>query len=397
MSLQTSTITHIDLFSGVGGICTGFKSVGIQTVVAVEHVDSCVDTYLANHPEVSVFLRDIREVSSEEIQKEMHRRNLTSVDIVSAGFPCETFSTAGSKSRVYGDHRNYLYQEAIRLADAANAKILLFENVPAFTSKRINKNSKRLIFDDLVKDLKNHGYKYWDYDILNTANYGVPQKRERFILIASKTIPITKEQFNFTSSDTRVNVEEAFSDLPPIEHSSESVVYHSHPLNCYQKRQRSTHFWKPSIETQENYLSYHITTKHRPNTIERFKLIHHGEGLKDLFDKLSEEERLSLQEKKILPKKWYIQRNYRLIPKSQSKTVTSHCVEELLHPFLNRSLSVREVARLQSFPDYYDFKGGPLICPHIYHTQDKYEQIGDAVPPLLARHLGACARELLGK
>ena len=76
-------------------------------------------------------------------------------------------------------------------------------------------------------------------------------------------------------------------------------------------------------------------------------------------------------------------------------TVTSHCLDELLHPKLHRGLSVREVARLQSFPDWYDFKGGPLICPHLYKTQDKYEQIGDAVPPLLAKHIGESVTAVL--
>ena len=72
-------------------------------------------------------------------------------------------------------------------------------------------------------------------------------------------------------------------------------------------------------------------------------------------------------------------------------------LDELIHPTIDRSLTVREVARLQSFPDLYDFKGGPVLCPHIYETQDKYEQIGDAVPPLLAYHWGLTIRDILGK
>jgi DNA (cytosine-5)-methyltransferase 1 len=119
-----------------------------------------------------------------------------------------------------------------------------------------------------------------------------------------------------------------------------------------------------------------------------------GESLVDLFKKFSPEVVKELQEKKILPKKWYIQRNKKLILNEPSKTITSHCLDELVHPELNRGLSVREVARLQGFPDFYDFKGGPFICPHIYETQDKYEQIGDAVPPLLAYHWGKLIREM---
>ena len=104
---------------------------------------------------------------------------------------------------------------------------------------------------------------------------------------------------------------------------------------------------------------------------------------------------MALQARKILPKKWFIQRNQRLIATQPSITITSHCIDETVHPTLNRALTVREVARLQSFPDAYDFKGGPYICPHIYETQDKYEQIGDAIPPLLAYQWGRVVEEIL--
>ena len=103
-----------------------------------------------------------------------------------------------------------------------------------------------------------------------------------------------------------------------------------------------------------------------------------------LFKKFNEEEIKRLQANRVLPKKWFIQRNKRLVQDQPSKTVTSHCLDELVHPEMDRCLTVREVARLQGFPDFYDFIGGPFICPHISETQDKYEQIGDAVPPLLA-------------
>jgi len=157
---------------------------------------------------------------------------------------------------------------------------------------------------------------------------------------------------------------------------------------------RDEYFWKKENKATD-VLTYHVAPKHRKGTLERFKLIEQGENLKDIFDKLSEQEIKKLQEQKVLPKKWFIQRNMRLKPNEPSKTVTSHCLDELIHPVIDRSLTVREVARLQSFPDYYDFIGGPFICPHLYETQDKYEQIGDAVPPLLAYHWGLVMKEIL--
>ena len=125
--------------------------------------------------------------------------------------------------------------------------------------------------------------------------------------------------------------------------------------------------------------------KHRPATLERFSMLREGESLKDLFSRFCGEELKALQARHVIPNKIFIKRNYRLQSTSPSPTVTSHCLDEFVHPTENRALTVRECARLQSFPDSYDFKGGPYIVPHINReVQDKYEQIGDAVPPLLA-------------
>ena len=123
-----------------------------------------------------------------------------------------------------------------------------------------------------------------------------------------------------------------------------------------------------------------------------------GESLKNLFERYEGEERKKLQEKRILPKKMFIKRNYRLILNQPSPTVTSHCLDEFVHPIYNRALTVRECARLQSFPDSYDFCGGPYLTPHIHNDiQDKYEQIGDAVPPLLSYAWGNCISDILKK
>lgn len=388
-------LTHIDLFAGPGGIATGFEAAGIDTIIAVEYVDSCCETYSANHPNTKVLCEDIRKVTDADIKKELGKCNLDSVDIVSAGFPCETFSTAGSKSRVYDDHRNFLYREAIRIAVAAKAKILMLENVPAFLSKSVVKGSTEKVFDLLIKDLEAAGYKYHHFEILNASDFGVPQYRSRFILLASKDRPI--EEYKLKKTGKKVTVEEALSDIPKIGDNTQSEEYTSAPANEYQKKMRAYNAWGKSEKGVINKLSYHITPKHRPGTLERFALIKQGQGLKDLFMSLSDKELQELQERKVLPKKWYIQRNYRLKSEEPSKTVTSHCLDELLHPDLNRGLSVREVARLQGFPDWYDFKGGPMICPHMYKTQDKYEQVGDAVPPLLAKAVGEHITNLLRK
>ena len=136
--------------------------------------------------------------------------------------------------------------------------------------------------------------------------------------------------------------------------------------------------------------------KHRECTLQRFGLLNPGDSLKSLFDRFSGKELEELQKQRILPKKMFIKRNYRLPLGEPAPTVTSHCLDEFVHPTYDRALTVRECARLQSFPDSYEFVGGPYIVPHIDRTvQDKYEQIGDAVPPLLAYAWGNVIKQII--
>ncbi|MGB2525740.1 DNA cytosine methyltransferase [Flagellimonas sp. SN16] len=383
-------ITHIDCFSGPGGICTGFKAAGIKTLVAIEKVESCVETYSHNHPEVHMVHKDIRDVTVEDLKDKFSG----GIDIVTSGMPCETFSTAGSKSRSFYDHRQQLYSEAIRIANIVNAKVILFENVIGIKSKKVEKGGKRLIIDDLLDELSANGYKYYLQTTLRADDFGIPQRRERFFIIATKDenlelfVPRAKH-------NGIVTVNDAFVGLPRVKANEKSnKTKYGKSDNDYTKLLKNNQFWKLG-NGQTQKLSYHIPPNHRESTIERFKLIEPGENLKDLFFKFDEDRVKDLQNKRILPKKWFIQRNNRLKSNDVSKTVTSHCLDELVHPKLDRSLTVREVARLQSFPDAYEFVGGPFICPHIYETQDKYEQIGDAVPPLLAYNWGLVIKRML--
>lgn len=374
-------LTHIDCFSGPGGICTGFHAAGINTLVAIEHIKSCVDTYSANHPKVKVIYSDIRNVTKEDILPYIPKNG---VDIVSSGMPCETFSTAGNTSRSFYDDRQFLFREGIRIAKIANAKIILFENVPGITTKTVKKGAKELIVDILKKELIEAGYDNFIEVVLSATNYGVPQRRNRFFILASR-IKDLKLSAPTPTHNNEVPVSEAFAGLPNIiPNTKEEGKQYTKDKSSFSELMRDNEFWQLG-KGKNRTITYQTPMKHRSCTLERFSLLRNGESLKDLFERYVGEEREELQARRVLPKKMFIKRNYRLNQNEASPTVTSHCLDEFVHPIYNRALTVRECARLQSFPDCYDFAGGPFIVPHIEKTiQDKYEQIGDAVPPLLA-------------
>ena len=386
-------LTHIDCFSGPGGICTGFHAAGIQTLVAIEHIESCVKTYGANHPKVHIIHSDIRDVSAEQILPYIPADG---VDIVTAGMPCETFSTAGNTSRSFYDDRQFLFREGIRIAKIANAKMILFENVPGITTKTVAKGAKERIVDILKKELIAAGYSNLDEFVLNAVNYGVPQRRNRFFILATRMEGL-KLSSPPPTHGKEVSVKDALAGLPNvIPNTNIPGEEYTDVHSDFSRQMRDNAFWR--LGTGENSrITYHMPMKHRACTLERFALLNQGESLKNLFDRYEGEAREALQERRVLPKKMFIKRNYRLKSDEASPTVTSHCLDEFVHPVYDRALTVRECARLQSFPDCYDFAGGPYLVPHIDKAvQDKYEQIGDAVPPLLAYAWGKQLIDILG-
>lgn len=387
--MKPKKITHIDCFAGPGGICTGLAAAGFDTKVAIEYIRSCCDTYSANHPTVKVIHSDIRDVKADDILPYIPADG---IDLVTSGMPCETFSTAGNTSRSFYDDRQFLFREGIRIAKIANAKMILFENVPAITSKTVSKEDKTLIVDVLKQELAEAGYSNFIEVVLDATKFGVPQKRNRFFILATRFIDWELMAPEATT-DKVVTVEDALCDLPNVEpNSNEDARKYTRKRSTYSALMKDLGFWQREGFSTE--LTLQTAMKHRPSTIKRFSLLRAGEGLKELFERYTGEEREQLQKERVLPKKMFIKRNVRLRLDEPSSTVTSHCLDEFVHPIYNRALTVRECARLQSFPDSYFF-AGPFLVPHIDRTvQDKYEQIGDAVPPLLAYAWGCTINKI---
>jgi len=385
-------MNHIDCFAGPGGICTGMHAAGLNTVVAIEYIGSCCDTYRTNHPEVHVIHSDIRQVTEEMVLPYIPEEG---IDIVTSGMPCETFSTAGNTSRSFYDDRQFLFREGIRIAQMVNSKMILFENVPAITTKTVAKDDPTLIVDVLKEELREAGYTNMIQVVLDATRFGVPQARKRFFILATRF-----ENWELSAptpnAEHTVTVREALCDIPNVIPNTgiEAVNYINNDSD-YSRLMKDDNFWNRENLHVER-LTYQMPMRHRNATLRRFALLHQGESLKDLFDRYQGEEREELQRERVLPKKMFIKRNYRLVNDAPAPTVTSHCLDEFVHPDYDRALTVRECARLQSFPDSYDFCGGPYLVPHLDRTvQDKYEQIGDAVPPLLAYAWGNKIQEII--
>ena len=311
--------------------------------------------------------------------------------------PCETFSYAGTTSRSFYDDRQFLFREGIRIAKISNAKMILFENVPGITSKTVNNGDSTLIIDVLKSELKEAGYENFIETKLTATDFGVPQKRKRYFILATRykkwdlkaPLPTCKQP---------VTVREAIMGLPNvIANSNIAAENYTNEESDYSRLMRNLEFWNRK-QFESDKLSYQIPMRHKEYTLKRFALIKPGEGIRELFERLTQDEIKELQKDGTLPKKIFARRNTRLKLDRPSLTITSHCFDENIHPTENRALTIRECARLQSFPDSYDFCGGPYFVRHCNReTQDKYEQIGDAVPPLLAYAWGCTISEVLNK
>lgn len=435
--LPTGEYTSIDLFCGPGGLATGFKWAGIKALIAVEWSYWTVQTYSKSHnadvfnleeylsgtmenPEqyfqpsnkTLLIYGDINKVEGSLLKKILKERfGRTSVDIVTGGAPCESFSMAGDRKE--DDDRNFLYQNVLRIARAVKSKMFLFENVKGLFSKKYE-GVPGAMYEHILQEFETRAkngvqFKLASKDkrvvLLKAIDYGVPQARERLILVGTN-VKYPSLTFNYPAKThgpnkqyPYVTVAEAIMDLPQIEMGLEDNVY-TFDLNNVTQPERANFLRRIRGDLSmapetfgANTLYNHKAPGHTKKMFQRIALIKQGEGMQDAYERLLSEGKQELVDQ-CFPKKIYMSRNRRLKPDEPSCTVTSHCLDELIHPYLNRGMSPREVARLQSFPDWYQFQG-PYVKFHSDPEQDQYEQIGDAIPPLLGLALGVEVVEAL--
>ncbi len=349
----------IELFAGAGGLSLGLEQAGIDVVLANEIEPDFAKTYALNHPTTRVINDDIHNIDWESELCEIGK-----IDIVSGGPPCQGFSTVGSKN--IKDPRNSLFYEYIRCVASARPSYVLFENVSGF--KRMYGGAA---YSALLEELTCLGYET-NSAILEASDFGLPQKRQRTIVVGWKKglpkvclpEPIYSNCPDMFSREKKVSVWDAISDLPEIGANDSSAVYAAPPLNDYQKK----------IRSDCNVLTEHSSANYGEKMREILSLVPEGGSVEDLPVRLR-------------PKSYFKNTYARLWPNECSPTITRNfgtpSSSRCIHPFQNRALSTREGARLQGFPDSYVFTGG---------KGSKNLQIGNAVPPLFGKII---AQEIL--
>lgn len=389
-----NTLTMIDLFAGAGGLSEGLSDAGFHGLFASEIVDTYAATYKRNHPSTQVLTADIRDVCAEDILKDLGLKR-GELDLIAGGPPCQGFSINAPVRSVL-DERNHLFKEYLRFVDTFAPRAILIENVPGLVSFEHGATLHAIL--DALAGL---GYGA-DVRILGAAYYGVPQMRWRTIILGLRGKQLPAGAFpepayhapikpNFTSTfdgqqlikmpdETATihftTVEEAIGDLPPLkagERGSLIKEYAKAPTCDYQKRAR----------TGSSGVYNHEAPRLSKANLERLRFIKPGGNWTDIPDELLPK---GMQHAR---KTDHTKRYGRVMPDGLASTILTKCDPHwgaYFHYSQERSFTVREAARIQSFPDHYIFKGS---------LSEQFAQVGNAVPPLLAESVGLALKSIL--
>ncbi|MBL6440605.1 DNA cytosine methyltransferase [Streptococcus suis] len=345
--------TLVDICCGAGGLSKGLSDTNkITPILGVDIFTEALKTYELNNPNTSTILGDVRQITDELYQEAI---GIQQVDIVAAGVPCQGFSLANLKRNVE-DERNFLFLEVIRFINLFNPKVVVIENV---SGMRLLKNGEfEKAIAEALSSAGDFGYKV-KRELLNAADFGVPQIRKRLIFVAIRND--IESEFHFpnpkfgTSDRPYRTIRDAIGDLPKLNNNDEVTKYSESPQTQYQVEMRAN----SNIETLNN----HKSPKHPESTIAKIRETTPG---KPMYKNYKQRIRLA----------WDIQSPTQLAGGIRPQF-------QFGHPDQPRGLSVRERARIQSFPDDFIFVGGVV--------QGRV-QTGNAVPPLLAYSV---AQELL--
>lgn len=364
-----NNLNVIDLFAGCGGLSLGFEMAGYNIPLAIEKDEWASETYKYNHPKTKVITQDIKEIT--DLLNILPNNKMEITGII-GGPPCQGFSLSGNRDK--NDPRNSLFMEFVRFVDHFEPEFFVMENVPGLLSMKTK--AGKFVKDLIKEEFKKVGYTAEIFK-LNAADYGVPQNRVRIFFIGIKN----NEEYNREKMTPKITIpkpitiEQAIMDLPQIQ-SGEGIEEAEYPclnteLTDYQK-------WARGNNT---VIKNHIAMKHTERLIKRFSLIKCGQSVADVAKEHQQRKRGEADK---ISGKVYSQNNMRPFPDKPAPTIAASFQSNFIHPYLNRNFTAREGARLQSFPDNYIFHGKRTTMSWEKNLS-QYQQIGNAVPPLLAK------------
>jgi DNA (cytosine-5)-methyltransferase 1 len=335
----------VDLFCGAGGMTLGAKLAGINVVFAVESDPHAAKTYAANHPEVKLFQKDIRKLRKVPI------RAKNQATILFGGPPCQGFSTSNQRTRNRANKGNWMFTEFIRITKSWQPDWIVFENVKGILE------TEQGAFLKMILD----GFKQLDYAVtagkLDAAHFGVPQHRERLFVIGSRhgiELPLPAP-----GAKKLIPVGLALSDLPDLENGA--------AVDLLPYKHANSSAYVSQLRNGDHMVSGNLVTRNAGFVLKRYSYVPQGGNWEDIPASLMRNYRKNYE--------CHTRIYHRLDPNKPSTVIGNYRKNMLIHPFQHRGLSVREAARIQSFPDSYRF------CGSIGFQQ---QQVGNAVPPNLA-------------
>jgi DNA (cytosine-5)-methyltransferase 1 len=355
----------LDLFCGCGGLSLGFENAGYNILMGIDLWEDALITFQRNHMDSAIMHGDLSEFTGEDIQKKLGC-NRDDIDVIIGGPPCQGFSLSGKRD--LDDPRNKLYKAFVRTVEYFKPKIFLMENVPGLI-RLFDGKAK----DEILKDFDHIGYNV-TYEILLASDFGVPQDRKRvfFVGLNRSYFEFPNDIFEFpepTHGPGRkypyLTSKDAIGDLPLLNDNlpgEEGVPYSIAPENSYQQLLRKN----------RELIFNHTATVHKPKTREIIAMVPDGGNYKNLPQELWETRKVNIA--------WT-----RMNSAKPCFTIdTGH--NHHFHYLADRVPTVRESARIQSFPDDFIFYG---------NRTSQLKQVGNAVPPLLAQALAVKIMEML--
>jgi len=392
MNQRKRKIKVLDLFAGAGGFGLGFSLANNFKVVCSLEVDKwAVETLQTNnHEKQKIIQDDIRNFKTDE---QILAACPSKPDVIIGGPPCQGFSYAGP-TKDPKDPRNSLFQNFAHWVDVLQPKVFIMENVRGLLTGKNEKGEK--VIQIVTSTFESIGYtvRIWE---LNAANYGVPQNRERIFIVGSKLgieiseppithyLPAERKMLNGKAKTLKqaINVQKAIGDLPKLKagEGDEVTEFKTKPKSEFQKLSRGT----------TKKLFNHVAMVHTKRVTERYEHILNGLTLEEIPEEFKVRRRNGNGE---ISDSEYSSNYRHLKPEMISYTIPASFYSNFVHPKQPRNITSREAARLQSFPDSYIFKGKRTQISSKLLKQlgkedenflSQYNQIGNAVPPLLAK------------